>query len=239
MLQRHEVLAGLRYSAMFVGATASALAIDQLMLQPDTPAEIILEAAAGSPVQLGGIATANCVGAILNIPVCPQNPLEQHATTTTSSTTTTTLAVERPAAVHASRSEPRPTPTSPPPEVASVPESQEPDTNDMDDPVEGEKVLVSDQFRVTCYALQGNTATGRKVDRGAVAVDPRIIPHGTKLWIDGYGWGLAVDTGGDIKQFWIDVWMRTDAECVQWGSKRNVSVYRINNPTPLPKPTAA
>ena len=51
----------------------------------------------------------------------------------------------------------------------------------------------------------GITATGTEVYKGIVAVDPRVIPLGTQMYIPGYGYGLAADTGGGVKGNWIDL----------------------------------
>lgn len=75
----------------------------------------------------------------------------------------------------------------------------------------------------------GITATGtvaRRVPNGysTVAVDKRVIPFGTKLYIEGYGYAIAEDTGGAIKGDKIDVFFNTNAECMQWG-RRYVNIY--------------
>jgi len=51
----------------------------------------------------------------------------------------------------------------------------------------------------------GITATGVPVDRGIVAVDPSVIPLGTRLYIPGYGYAVAADTGGGIRGNMIDL----------------------------------
>jgi 3D (Asp-Asp-Asp) domain-containing protein len=51
----------------------------------------------------------------------------------------------------------------------------------------------------------GTTATGTGVYKGIVAVDPRVIPLGTRMFIPGYGYGVAADTGGAIKGNIIDL----------------------------------
>jgi len=56
----------------------------------------------------------------------------------------------------------------------------------------------------TCYTpgdpgCTGITYTGTKASRGTIAVDTKVIPFGTKLYIPGYGYGVAADTGGAIK----------------------------------------
>ena len=76
----------------------------------------------------------------------------------------------------------------------------------------------------------GITASGMYARRGVVAVDPSVIPLGTRLYIetpDGgivYGNAIAADTGGAIKGNKIDLFMDTRAECMQFG-RRTVKVY--------------
>ncbi|MCR3921499.1 MAG: 3D domain-containing protein [Firmicutes bacterium] len=80
----------------------------------------------------------------------------------------------------------------------------------------------------------GRTATGRSAVAGdgsethphIVAVDPRMFPLGSKLYIDGYGYAIAADTGGAIKQNRIDLLMSTHQAALQFG-RRNVRVYRL------------
>lgn len=67
------------------------------------------------------------------------------------------------------------------------------------------------------YCLTGRTASGRSTAPGIVAVDPRVIPMGSKLYIPGYGWGVAADTGGAIMGNKIDVWFPSLGQCYQWG----------------------
>lgn len=62
-------------------------------------------------------------------------------------------------------------------------------------------------FSASAYCLTGRTATGRKAGTGIVAVDPRIIPLGSKIEIFGMGTYIASDTGGAIKGNRIDIWM--------------------------------
>jgi 3D (Asp-Asp-Asp) domain-containing protein/peptidoglycan hydrolase CwlO-like protein len=59
----------------------------------------------------------------------------------------------------------------------------------------------------TGYCLKGSTATGLPVGPGIVAVDPSVIPLGTRMTIPGYGEGVAADTGGGVSGARIDVWM--------------------------------
>ena len=73
--------------------------------------------------------------------------------------------------------------------------------------------------RATAYALPGTTATGVGVRYGIIAVDPRVIPLGTRLYVPGYGEGIAADTGGAVKGNRIDVWLPSQAQAEEWGVK--------------------
>lgn len=75
-------------------------------------------------------------------------------------------------------------------------------------------------MEATAYTHTGNmtkTETWPKV--GTVAVDPNVIPLGTKLYVEGYGPAVAEDTGGVIKGMKIDLFMETRLECMKWGRK--------------------
>ncbi|SFS79836.1 3D domain-containing protein [Marininema halotolerans] len=77
----------------------------------------------------------------------------------------------------------------------------------------------------TGYTASGNrTATGTVPHRGTVAVDPNVIPLGTKLYIPGYGQAVAEDTGGAVKGHIIDLFFNSREEAIQWG-RRNVTAY--------------
>lgn len=52
-----------------------------------------------------------------------------------------------------------------------------------------------------------------------IAVDPRVIPMGSKVWVEGYGVAVAGDTGGAIKGHIIDVLLPTRSQALQWGRK--------------------
>jgi 3D (Asp-Asp-Asp) domain-containing protein/nuclear transport factor 2 (NTF2) superfamily protein len=75
----------------------------------------------------------------------------------------------------------------------------------------------------TAYTLQGHTATGAPVGYGVVAVDPGVIPLGTRMTIPGYGEGVAADTGGAIQGAVIDLWFPTAADAANWG-RRTVTI---------------
>jgi 3D (Asp-Asp-Asp) domain-containing protein len=75
----------------------------------------------------------------------------------------------------------------------------------------------------TGYSLQGRTSTGLPVGFGIVAVDPAVIPLGTRISIPGYGEGVAADTGGAVQGMTIDVWFPTLAQALAWG-RRTVTI---------------
>lgn len=68
------------------------------------------------------------------------------------------------------------------------------------------------------------TATGTLAVRGVVAVDPSVIPLGTKLYIPGYGIASAEDTGGAINGNRIDLCYNSVNEAFAWG-RQTVTVY--------------
>lgn len=86
----------------------------------------------------------------------------------------------------------------------------------------------------TAYTGDGITATGTVPKRqpggiSTIAVDPRVIPLGTKVYIPGYGYAMAHDTGGAIKNNKIDLFMNSNSEANSWGVRR-VDVYIIAYP---------
>jgi 3D (Asp-Asp-Asp) domain-containing protein len=73
----------------------------------------------------------------------------------------------------------------------------------------------------------GTTALGIVPRYGIVAVDPRTIPLGSLLFVEGYGFAYAADTGGAIKGNRIDLCMNTVAECYRFG-RRSVKVHVLS-----------
>lgn len=68
------------------------------------------------------------------------------------------------------------------------------------------------------------TASGREVEHGIVAVDPRVIPLGTRLYVEGYGFSLAADTGSAIRGYAIDLFMECWDAAIQFG-RRDLTVF--------------
>jgi cystine transport system substrate-binding protein len=75
----------------------------------------------------------------------------------------------------------------------------------------------------TGYSLGGRTSTGLPTGWGVVAVDPSVIPLGTRFTIPGYGEGVAADTGGGVQGASIDLWFPSTAQAMAWG-RRTVTI---------------
>lgn len=87
--------------------------------------------------------------------------------------------------------------------------------------------------RATAYTYTGhNCSTGVAPQPGYIAVNPKVVPYGTKMYIktaDGsviYGYAVAADTGGFVKKHpnGVDLFMSTRSACVSFGV-RNVEIY--------------
>jgi peptidoglycan DL-endopeptidase CwlO len=84
----------------------------------------------------------------------------------------------------------------------------------------GQQVLT---VSATGYSINGRTSTGLQTGWGIAAVDPSVIPLGTRMTIPGYGQAVAADTGGAVRGAEIDLWFPTLAEALAWG-RRTVTV---------------
>lgn len=86
-------------------------------------------------------------------------------------------------------------------------------------------------YTASCHGCSGVTATG--VDLNAnpnakvIAVDPSVIPLGSKVYVEGYGYATAADTGGAIKGNKIDVFIPTQDAALNWGRKQ-VNIQILN-----------
>jgi uncharacterized protein YabE (DUF348 family) len=78
----------------------------------------------------------------------------------------------------------------------------------------------------TAYSFENGsyTCTGQLVHFGVVAVDPTVIPLGTRLYIEGYGYATADDIGRAIKGDRVDVFFESERDCERWG-RRYTKVY--------------
>ena len=89
-------------------------------------------------------------------------------------------------------------------------------------PINFKQVL---EMTATGYTHTGNlTYTDIWPTVGIVAVDPKVIPLGTRLYIDGYGYATAKDIGSAIKGNRIDLFFETRKEALKWG-RRTVQVF--------------
>ena len=88
----------------------------------------------------------------------------------------------------------------------------------------------STAYTAYCSGCSGRTKTGINLranpNMKVIAVDPKVIPLGTKVWVEGYGTAIAADTGGAIKGNKIDVFMSTKKKAYAWGRKTiTIKVY--------------
>lgn len=103
------------------------------------------------------------------------------------------------------------------------------DLDENDRPIKYKKKITG---KATAYCTGTITSTGRRAQPGVVAVNPKQIPYGTKMYIvssDGryvYGYAIAGDTGGFVhnSSTVVDLYMRSYNSCVQFG-RRNVDIY--------------
>jgi len=84
--------------------------------------------------------------------------------------------------------------------------------------------MVATAYTAGCGGCSGVTASGRPAGHGVVAVDPRVIPLGTRMFIPGYGHAVAGDTGGAIRGLRIDLGFDSTRQAFEFG-RRPVVVY--------------
>ncbi len=135
----------------------------------------------------------------------PESPAAPEPSETTPSTAATP-----------STAEPEPGPSEPAPSpVESVSDAAAAPPPTIRPPRAGDTMVVV----ATMYCLRGGTATGLPVGPGIVAVDPAVIPLGTRMTIPGYGEGVAADVGGAIKGNRIDLWVASCAQASAYGQR--------------------
>lgn len=110
--------------------------------------------------------------------------------------------------------------------------SDEKNTSSSSSGADGETIYMNaTAYSANCNGCSGITATGINLNANpntkVIAVDPSVIPLGTKVWVEGYGEAIAGDTGGAIKGNKIDVHVPTSAEASRYGWKK-VKVKIIN-----------
>jgi 3D (Asp-Asp-Asp) domain-containing protein len=87
--------------------------------------------------------------------------------------------------------------------------------------------MVATAYTAGCSGCSGITASGRVAGHGVVAVDPRIIPLGSRLYIPGYGHAVAGDTGGAIHGNRIDLGFNSLRDALLFG-RRAITVYILH-----------
>ncbi|HWK23853.1 MAG TPA: 3D domain-containing protein [Ureibacillus sp.] len=94
-----------------------------------------------------------------------------------------------------------------------------------------EITVTATAYTAYCEGCSGTTAIGIDLrsnpNQKVIAVDPNIIPLGTKVWVEGYGEAIAADTGSAIKGHKIDVFIPTRNAALEWGRKQ-VKVKILN-----------
>ncbi len=84
--------------------------------------------------------------------------------------------------------------------------------------------MTATAYTANCKGCSGITKTGLNLRKNpslkVIAVDPKIIPLGSKVWVEGYGIAVAGDIGGAIKGNKIDLFMNKKATANQWGRKQ-------------------
>jgi uncharacterized protein YabE (DUF348 family) len=92
------------------------------------------------------------------------------------------------------------------------------------DSVAKEFYVSSTAYTANCNGCSGTTATGVNLranpNAKVIAVDPNVIPLGTKVYVEGYGYAVAADTGSAIKGNKIDVFIPSKSAAYRWGSKK-------------------
>jgi uncharacterized protein YabE (DUF348 family) len=92
------------------------------------------------------------------------------------------------------------------------------------EPAGKEFYVTSTAYTASCNGCSGYTATGINLranpNMKVIAVDPSVIPLGTKVWVEGYGYAIAADTGSAVKGFKIDVFYPSKSDAYRWGRKR-------------------
>lgn len=106
--------------------------------------------------------------------------------------------------------------------VTTIQETSAPTSN-----VERTMTVEATAYTAYCNGCSGTTANGTNLRANpnlkVIAVDPRVIPLGTKVWVEGYGEAVAADTGGAIKGKKIDVFIPNLEGAYEWG-RRTVTI---------------
>lgn len=116
-------------------------------------------------------------------------------------------------------------PSTPSPAAPSTPSTSTPAPAPAQESksVSKEITVEATAYTAYCAGCSGITATGIDLrsnpNRKVIAVDPRVIPLGSRVYVEGYGEAIAGDTGGAIKGTRVDLFMASQSSALNWGRK--------------------
>ncbi|MED3998727.1 LysM peptidoglycan-binding and 3D domain-containing protein [Priestia aryabhattai] len=116
-------------------------------------------------------------------------------------------------------------PSTPSPATPSTPSTSTPAPAPAQESksVSKEITVEATAYTAYCAGCSGITATGIDLrsnpNRKVIAVDPRVIPLGSRVYVEGYGEAIAGDTGGAIKGTRVDLFMASQSSALNWGRK--------------------
>ncbi|MFF2289855.1 LysM peptidoglycan-binding domain-containing protein [Peribacillus butanolivorans] len=97
--------------------------------------------------------------------------------------------------------------------------------------IEKEITVRATAYTADCQGCSGTTATGIDLkanpDAKVISVDPSVIPLGSKVYVEGYGYATAADTGSAIKGNKVDIFIPNEQDAINWGVK-NVKLQILN-----------
>ena len=94
-----------------------------------------------------------------------------------------------------------------------------------------ELTMTATAYTASCEGCSGITSTGINLidnpEKKVISVDPSVIPLGSKVYVEGYGYAIAGDTGGAIQGNKIDIFIPNKQDAINWGVKEvNVKVFK-------------
>ncbi|MFF2442649.1 LysM peptidoglycan-binding and 3D domain-containing protein [Priestia megaterium] len=114
-------------------------------------------------------------------------------------------------------------PSTPATTAPSTPSTSTPAPAQERKSVSKEITVEATAYTAYCAGCSGITATGIDLrsnpNRKVIAVDPRVIPLGSRVYVEGYGEAIAGDTGGAIKGTRVDLFMASQSSALNWGRK--------------------
>ena len=112
-------------------------------------------------------------------------------------------------------------------QAANLVETEEPAPKEetaTEEPAGKEITVAATAYTANCKGCSGITKTGVNLnanpDQKVIAVDPAVIPLGSKVHVEGYGYATAEDIGGGINGHEIDVFIPKQSDALEWGRKQ-------------------